>query len=204
MTKIKLCGISSLADIEAVNSLNVDFIGFVFAKKSKRFVSPENADKLKKNLSEKIRAVGVFVNEPLENVAKLLDDGVIDIAQLHGSEDEEYINKLRGLTNKPIIKAFRIDDTSDMSYIECCSADYVLLDSGAGSGETFEWDIIKNIKRPFFLAGGLNAENVENAIKDIHPFAVDVSSGIESNGLKDYTKMANFVAAVRREKNDDK
>ena len=204
MTKIKLCGISSLADIEAVNSLNVDFIGFVFAKKSKRFVSPENADKLKKNLSEKIRAVGVFVNEPLENVAKLLEDGTIDIAQLHGSEDEEYINKLRGLTNKSIIKAFRVDDTSDMAYIECCSADYVLLDSGAGSGESFEWDKIKNIKRPFFLAGGLNAENVETAINDIHPFAVDVSSGIESNGLKDYTKMANFVAAVRREKNDDK
>ena len=198
MTKIKLCGITRLCDIEAVNELKPEYIGFVFAKKSKRYVAPEVAEQLKRKLSNKIQAVGVFVDESVQQVAKLLREHVIDIAQLHGSEDDDYIRTLRELTNKPIIKAFRIQEESELDAIEACSADYVLLDSGAGCGETFEWRLIKNIKRPFFLAGGLDASNANRAVHEIHPYAVDVSSGIETNGFKDKEKMRTFVTAVRK------
>ena len=198
MTKIKLCGITRLCDIEAVNELKPEYIGFVFAKKSKRYVAPEVAEQLRRKLSHEIQAVGVFVDESVQQVAKLLREHVIDIAQLHGSEDDDYIRTLRELTNKPIIKAFRINEESDLDAIEACSADYVLLDSGAGCGETFEWRLIKNIKRPFFLAGGLDASNANRAVHEIHPYAVDVSSGIETNGFKDKEKMRIFVTAVRK------
>ena len=198
MTKIKLCGITRLCDIEAVNELKPEYIGFVFAKKSKRYVAPEVAEQLRRKLSHEIQAVGVFVDESVQQVAKLLREHVIDIAQLHGSEDDDYIRTLRELTNQPIIKAFRIKEESDLDAIEACSADYVLLDSGAGCGETFEWRLIKNIKRPFFLAGGLDASNANRAVHEIHPYAVDVSSGIETNGFKDKEKMRIFVTAVRK------
>ena len=198
MTKIKLCGITRLCDIEVANELKPEYIGFVFAKKSKRYVAPEVAEQLKRKLSNKIQAVGVFVDESVQQVAKLLREHVIDIAQLHGSEDDDYIRTLRELTNKPIIKAFRINEESDLDAIEACSADYVLLDSGAGCGEIFEWSLIKNIKRPFFLAGGLDASNANRAVHEIHPYAVDVSSGIETNGFKDKEKMRTFVTAVRK------
>lgn len=198
MTKIKLCGITRLCDIEAVNELKPEYIGFVFAKKSKRYVAPEVAERLRRKLSHEIQAVGVFVDESVQQVAKLLREHVIDIAQLHGSEDDDYIRTLRELTSQPIIKAFRIQEESDLDEIEACSADYVLLDSGAGCGETFEWRLIKNIKRPFFLAGGLDASNANRAVHEIHPYAVDVSSGIETNGFKDKEKMRTFVTAVRK------
>lgn len=198
MTKIKLCGLTRPEDIDAANELRPDFVGFVFAQKSKRYIAPEIAAELKKKLLKSIQAVGVFVDEPIEAVAKLLREGIIDAAQLHGSEDDTYIRKLKQLTGKSVIKAFRIDDATEVSDIENCIADDVLLDSGAGSGETFEWDFVKSVKRPFFLAGGLDPHNVEAAVKEIHPFAVDVSSGIETDGFKDDRKMAEFVAAVRR------
>ena len=204
MTKIKLCGLTRLSDIEEANKLGIDYIGFVFSKKSKRYVNHQTAKEMKNALSHKTQAVGVFVDEPVENVAALLKDGIIDVAQLHGSEDDDYIINLKKHTNRPIIKAFRIENTCDFAYIEKCKADYVLLDSGAGSGETFNWDICRRVKRPFFLAGGLNVGNVEIAIRDIQPFAVDVSSGIETDGVKDYRKMTAFVDAVRKEKNYDK
>lgn len=199
MTKIKLCGITRLCDIEVANELKPEYIGFVFAKKSKRYVAPEVAEQLKRKLSNKIQAVGVFVDESVQQVAKLLREHVIDLAQLHGSEDDDYIRMLRELTNQPIIKAFRINEESDLDAIEACSADYVLLDSGAGCGEIFEWSLIKNIKRPFFLAGGLHTDNVKTAVQEIHPFAVDVSSGIETNGFKDEEKIRAFVTAVRKQ-----
>ena len=199
MTKIKLCGITRLCDIEVANELKPEYIGFVFAKKSKRYVAPEVAEQLKRKLSHEIQAVGVFVDESVQQVAKLLREHVIDLAQLHGSEDDDYIRMLRELTNQPIIKAFRINEESDLDAIEACSADYVLLDSGAGCGEIFEWSLIKNIKRPFFLAGGLHTDNVKTAVQEIHPFAVDVSSGIETNGFKDEEKIRAFVTAVRKQ-----
>ena len=199
MTKIKLCGLTREEDIEAVNSLQPEYIGLVFAKKSKRYIDPEQAAILKSRLSGNIHTVGVFVNEPVEDVAQLLKSGIIDMAQLHGREDGVYMEKLKALADRPVIKAFRIDWGSRISDIESCPADFVLLDSGAGSGETFEWNLIKTIKRPFFLAGGLDENNVREAIRELHPYAVDVSSGIETNAVKDKEKMAAFVAAVRKE-----
>lgn len=203
MTKIKFCGLSRTCDIEAVNELKPEYIGFVFAKKSKRFVSPSDAKKLKSLLIPDIKAVGVFVNESPQTVADILNQEIIDIAQLHGSEDESYIQELRRLTEKPVIKAFRIENTDNLQQLENSSADYVLLDSGAGTGTVFDWDIIKHIKRPYFLAGGLSVDNAENAVNTLHPYAVDVSSGIETDGVKDKFKMAAFAAAVRKEKNND-
>lgn len=203
MTKIKFCGLSRTCDIEAVNELKPEYIGFVFAEKSKRFVSPSDAKKLKNLLIPDIKAVGVFVNESPQTVADILNQEIIDIAQLHGSEDESYIQELRRLTEKPVIKAFCIENTDNLQQIESSSADYVLLDSGAGTGTVFDWDIIKHIKRPYFLAGGLSADNAENAVNTLHPYAVDVSSGIEKDGVKDKFKMAAFAAAVRKEKNND-
>ena len=199
MTKIKMCGLSRLCDIDAANELKPEYVGFVFAKKSRRYLAPEQAAKLKKMLARDIRAVGVFVDEKPEIVAGLLDNGTIDIAQLHGAESEQYIKKLRQLTDKPLIRAFRIQSAADIDDADNSSADYVLLDSGAGTGSVFDWGLIRNIRRSYFLAGGLAPDNVGNAVNNLHPFAVDVSSGIETDGVKDKLKMAAFVAAVRKE-----
>ena len=199
MTRIKLCGLSRLCDIEAANELKPQYIGFVFAPKSKRYVTPEKAEELKSFLDPEIQAVGVFVNEEPETVANLLNSNIIDLAQLHGNEDEKYMKQLRSLTDKPIIKAFRIESEKDIADVESCTANYVLLDSGAGSGAVFDWQLIKDIKIPYFLAGGLSPDNVGSAVSELNPFAVDVSSGIETDGVKDKTKMAAFVAAVRKE-----
>lgn len=199
MTKIKLCGLSRPCDIEAANRLKPEYIGFVFLPKSKRYVDYEKARELKSLLSPEIKAVGVFVDESPQRAAELLNNGTIDIAQLHGGEDEDYIGLLRNLTDKPIIKAFRIQSENDTLCAEESSADYILLDSGMGTGTVFNWDLIQNIKRPYFLAGGLDCDNVGEAVGRLHPYAVDVSSGIETNGLKDKEKMAAFVAKVRKE-----
>ena len=141
----------------------------------------------------------MFVNEHPQKVANLLKNGIIDIAQLHGDEDEDYVTQLRLLTDKPIIKAFRIKTANDMNTAEQSAADYILLDSGAGTGTVFDWGLAKSIRRPYFLAGGLEVINVADVIQALHPFAVDVSSGIETDGVKDKIKMAAFVAAVRKE-----
>lgn len=198
MIKIKFCGLKRRADIEAANALKPDFIGFVFAKDSRRYISPENAAVLKSRLSSEISAVGVFVNERPEYIASLLDDGLIDLAQLHGDEDEAYISRLKGLTGKPVIKAFRISSASEAVKVSASSADMILLDSGTGSGRTFNWQLIKELRRPYFLAGGLDPVNAGDAVRLLNPWAVDVSSGIETDGLKDIKKMAAFAAAVRK------
>ncbi len=199
MTKIKLCGLSRSCDIKAANELNPDYIGFVFVPKSKRYVSPDKVVELKRLLAPEIQAVGVFVNEHPQDVAKLLKKGIIDIAQLHGDEDEDYIAQLRLFTEKPIIKAFHIKTANDIKAAEQSLADYILLDSGAGTGTVFDWKLIQNIKRQYFLAGGLSPDNVGNAVNMLRPYAVDVSSGIEKDGRKDKSKMAAFIAAVRKE-----
>lgn len=191
MTKIKFCGMRTLDDIYAANEIFPEYVGFVFAPKSKRYVTPETAEKLRGALSKKILAVGVFVNENFQTVGELLNAGIIDAAQLHGDETDDYIKNLRGVTNKPIIKAFRFDK------LEETSADFVLIDAGAGDGKTFDWRLLKNFRREYFLAGGLNTDNVSDAIKLLHPFAVDVSSGIETDGRKDFQKMQAFAAAIR-------
>lgn len=198
MTHIKLCGLSRVCDIEAANKLKPEYIGFVFSEKSKRYVSPQAARALKRSLAKDIKAAGVFVNATHEYILELIKNGVIDVIQLHGDEDENYIKTLRELTDKPIIKAFRIKDDDTIKEAQESTADYILLDSGAGTGTVFDWSIIQNIKRPYFLAGGLDHLNIENAIIELRPYAVDVSSGIETDGFKDKEKMASFVDAVRK------
>ena len=197
MTKIKLCGLSRFEDIETANEIKPDYIGFVFFEKSIRNVSFEKAADLKKKLDSAIKAVGVFVDEDIYTVANLLKEGTVDIAQLHGSEDEEYISKLRELTGKPVIKAFRIKSAEDAAFVNESGADYVLLDSGAGDGKLLDRSLLREIKRPYFLAGGLDPENVKDALKEIDPFAVDVSSGIETDKKKDPEKMRAFMQAVK-------
>lgn len=199
MTKIKICGLSRRCDIEAANQIKPDYVGFVFAPESRRFVSPDTAYNLKQFLFPGIQAVGVFVNATPETVAKMLNSGIIDIAQLHGGESEADIRYLKEKTGKPIWKAFQIGGKHSLAGAEKSSADLVLLDSGGGSGKTFDWAIIRDVTRPYILAGGLDAENVFSAVTMLHPYAVDVSSGVETNGMKDKIKMAAFAAAVRKE-----
>ncbi len=200
-TKIKFCGLSRNCDIETANVLSPDYVGFVFAKNSRRCVSFARAKELKALLAPGILTVGVFVNEDPRTVAAFLEAGVIDAAQLHGDEDTDYIRGLKSLTKAPLIKAFGLRSIHDLPAVERCPADLVLLDSpGGGTGRLFDWQLLENIQRPYFLAGGLSAENVGEAIARLRPFGVDVSSGIETGGYKDREKMTAFAAAVREEK----
>ncbi|MBD5457420.1 MAG: phosphoribosylanthranilate isomerase [Lachnospiraceae bacterium] len=199
MTKIKLCGLSRPCDIEAANELMPEYIGFVFAPKSRRYVSPEQAAALKEQLNPAIKAVGVFVNEAPETIATYLKDEIIDIAQLHGKESETYIQQLRSLTGKPLIQAFRIDTEQNIETANASSADYILLDSGeGGTGTAFDWHLLRQINRPYFLAGGLTPHNIEDTVRTLTPYVVDVSSGIETDGYKDRNKMTAFVNNVRK------
>ena len=208
--KIKICGLRRKEDIEAVNEIKPDLIGFVFVKGRKRYVSFEKARILKADLSRDIKAVGVFINEDVETVAKLVNDKTIDIAQLHGDEDNDYIDRLRELTGESgndrapesiqLIRAFQIRSKEDIIKAEGSHADMILLDSGTGSGEVFDWQLLKDVKRPFFLAGGLDITNIEKALNEIEPYGVDVSSGVETEGFKDRIKMTDFVGAVRKER----
>lgn len=199
MTKIKMCGLSRTEDIEAANAIKPDYIGFVFAEISKRRVSALEASKLKSKLDPEIKAVGVFLDDKLDFVASMLNLGIVDVVQLHGSEDEEYIEKVRKITNKPIIKAFIIRSKEDVERAEKSTADYILLDGGKGEGKVFDWSLLKDIKRPYFLAGGLNPVNASDAVKALKPYAVDVSTGIETDCVKDKEKMTAFADAVRKE-----
>lgn len=199
MTKIKFCGLTRPCDIEAANAIKPDYIGFVFAPNSKRRVSYKQAVDLKNLLSKDIKAVGVFLNEDIEPVISLLNLGIIDAAQLHGNESADYIARIQKETGKPVIKAFQIHSEQDVSAAEETIADYIILDAGTGEGKTFDWNLIDNFKKPYFLAGGLNPDNVAGAMRLLHPYALDVSTGIETDGLKDKQKMAAFAAAVRKE-----
>lgn len=200
-TKIKFCGLSRNCDIETANALSPDYVGFVFVKNSRRCVSFAQAKELKALLAPGILTVGVFVNEDPRTVAAFLEAGVIDAAQIHGDEDTDYIRGLKSLTKAPLIKAFGLRSIHDLPAVERCPADLVLLDSpGGGTGRLFDWQLLENIQRPYFLAGGLSAENVGEAIARLRPFGVDVSSGIETGGYKDREKMTAFAAAVREEK----
>ena len=198
-TRIKMCGLRRPEDIEAVNELKPEYIGFVFFPGSKRYVTPETAKTLRAGLDPEIKAVGVFVDEDPETVARLLEEDVFDIAQLHGHEDETYLAALRQKTNKPLIRAFRIRCAEDAQRAQDSTAEQILLDAGAGDGKTFDWNWLKDVKRPYFLAGGLNPENAGEAVRELKPYAVDVSSGIEIEGYKDINKMRAFVRAVRKE-----
>lgn len=201
-TKIKLCGMFRHQDIEYANKLLPDYVGFVLNfPKSHRSINREEAIKLKEKLSPKIKAVGVFVDEKAEVCAEFANSGIIELIQLHGNENADYTKKIKTLTNAPIIKAVKVDSEKDIKQAQSIGADYLLLDGGTGSGKCFDHALLENVKitRPFFLAGGLTSDNVRTAIKKIDPFAVDVSSALETDGFKDYNKMAAFVNAVRKE-----
>ncbi len=199
MVKIKICGLRRLEDIEIVNKYEPEYIGFVFAD-SKRKVSHETAAQLKNNLSSNIISVGVFVDASEDEILKLYDDGIIEIAQLHGSESEDYINSLKENTNDKlkIIKAIEMSENEDLSKYYDSAADYLLLDSGKGSGKTFDWRLIrKDLKKEFFLAGGINLDNAKEAIEKFDPYAIDLSSSLETDGYKDENKIKEIMEVIR-------
>lgn len=204
MVKIKICGLKTMEDIRMVNRQKPDFAGFVFAG-SKRRITPEQAAEMKKELLPEIRSVGVFVNEDPERIAGLAEGGVLDYIQLHGDEDGEEIRWIKDRTGKPVIKAVRVRSREDILQAEKLPCEYLLLDTYkageyGGSGERFCWEMIPELEKPFFLAGGLNAENIAEALKTCRPWAVDVSSSVETDGRKDEEKVRRFMRAVRLEK----
>ena len=198
MTKIKICGLKRICDIESVNIAKPDYIGFIFAE-SKRKVTPEQAKELRLKLSPDIIPVGVFVNEKLDAIASIVKSGIIDIVQLHGDETEAYITEIKALTGKPVIKAVSVLKAGDVQRFADTQADYLLLDNkSGGTGQTFDWNHIGEINKPFFLAGGLDIDNVNQAIIKTNPFAVDISSGVEVDGLKQKEKIISIVRNVKQ------
>lgn len=196
MTKIKMCGLRREADIEYANAVKPDYIGYVFAKKSRRYISPEKAAELTKKLDNDIIPVGVFVDETIENVIASVRCGAVKMVQLHGSESEDYTAELQRM-GIPVIRAFQVRSEADIEAAFSSCADHILLDSGQGSGLTFDWSVIGEAGRPYFLAGGITAENAAEAVKRLRPFAVDASSCLETDGFKDLSKMKAFALAVR-------
>ena len=201
MSRVKICGLKSVEEIRMVNDLLPDYVGFVFAK-SKRQISFSQAIAMKQNLSAKIKSVGVFVNAPKEEVLQAASLGIVDLLQLHGDEDWEYVQQIKAETGLPVIKAIRVRNREDILRGEELPCDYLLLDTyraGAygGCGEVFDWKLIPMLKKPFFLAGGLNGENVQKAVSRCCPFAVDVSSAVEEQGRKSEEKVRKFLKKVR-------
>lgn len=208
MAKIKICGLRREEDIAYVNECKPDYIGFVFAK-SRRRVTKEQARKLRKLLSLDITPVGVFVNEEPERIAELVQEGIIDMIQLHGDEDEGYVERLRKFVKSaPIIKAVRVAGKEDIAkcFHTLTWADFLLFDTFSqkeygGTGECFDWNLLKELKggmeKPFFLAGGINSENVREALSLSNAFGVDVSSAVETDGVKDREKIHSMVKALR-------
>lgn len=197
-TRIKICGLRRQEDILAVNRARPDFCGFIVEfPKSFRSVSAQEVRELTKGLTEGILPVGVFVNAPPELPVRLLEEGSIAMVQLHGQEDETYLQALRSYTEKPVIQAFSIRSEADIERALVSTADYILLDQGSGgTGKTFDWSLIPSVSRPFFLAGGLGLENLQTAIRQVHPWAVDLSSGLETEKKKDADKIQKAVELV--------
>lgn len=198
--KLKFCGLTREADIRAANETRPDYIGFVFAE-SRRRVTDEQAARLRALLSPGIQAVGVFVNDDPTHIALLANRGVIDLIQLHGSESAAYIQRLRTMTAAPIICALRVGKQTDIKRAESNLVDFLLLDTYTkdaygGSGRTFDWSLIGEVGKPYFLAGGLNESNIIRAMRT-GAYALDLSSGIETDGVKDAEKMRRVAALVK-------
>lgn len=200
MTKIKICGLRRPEDIAYVNEAKPDFAGFIIdVPKSRRNVPREKVRELTALLSPEILPVGVFINAPMETILSLVTDGTLKAVQLHGQESQSYLEELKKQVAVPLIRAFSIRSPEDLTEAEKSPADFVLLDNGAGgTGETFDWSLLSSFDRPFFLAGGLRLENIAEAVSRFHPYALDLSSGVETDGYKDKEKIIAAVAAVRR------
>jgi phosphoribosylanthranilate isomerase len=199
VVKVKICGLKREEDILYVNKLKPDYVGFVFAK-SKRQVDKYRAKELIKNLDKGIKKVGVFLNAPANEVMQIAEYCGLDVLQFHGDEDPMYCSSF----NKEVWKGFRIRDRDSLSELESYDTDGFLLDTFkkgiyGGTGEVFNWDIVADISKNRFviLAGGLHWENVKAAIKTVDPMVVDVSSGVETDGYKDFEKIKKFIGNVR-------
>lgn len=199
--KIKICGLRRQEDISYVNRALPDFAGFIINfPKSHRSCSTDEVRALREKLDERILPVGVFVDENPRIVAGLLNEGTIALAQLHGSETPEMIRWLQKETNRPVIKVFKIRTGEDIEEALQSPADYILLDQGYGGGQTFDWDLVPRIERPWFLAGGLNSENMREAIQQLRPWAVDLSSSVEIDKKKDEQLILQAVRVAHKEK----
>lgn len=196
-TKIKLCGMFRPEDIAFVNEVKPDFAGFILAEGFRRRIAREQAVRFRQMMNREIPAVGVFVNNSCEEVISYLEDGIVQMAQLHGKETEEDIQYIRAVTGKPVMKAVKVTGRYDVEAWLDSEADYLLFDGGTGSGIAFDWSVLDEVPRDFFLAGGLNAGNLVSAIEKVRPFAVDLSSGVETDGMKDLEKMREVVRLVR-------
>ncbi len=209
MSKIKVCGIRRIEDIEYVNNSRPDYVGFVFAE-SKRRVSVETVITLGSKLGRGIKKVGIFVNEAAESVMDTAKRCSLDVVQLHGSETPEYVENLQRMIKKDlklnveVWKAIRVKDIRSIEQMECFKADAFVLDAFSegiygGTGKAFDWGIAIEAKKhgKVFLAGGLNLQNVQEAVKAVKPYGVDVSSGVETDGFKDRQKVREFILKVR-------
>lgn len=199
MTKIKVCGLFRPCDVGFVNEARPDWCGFIVGfPKSHRSVTPDRLRALREGLDGGITPVGVFVDQPADVVAALLNDGSISIAQLHGGEDEGYIAALRALApGHEIWKAFQVRSAEDIRAAEASSADLVLLDGGQGAGRAFDWSLLAGVTRPYLLAGGLTPDNIPRAVQALRPYGLDLSSGVETDKVKDRGKILSAVAAAR-------
>lgn len=201
--KVKICGLKRVEDVAYVNKYLPDFVGFVFAGEKRR-IDKDQAKFLRDKLDPLIQVVGVFVNEPLEHLQQLIEEHIIDIVQLHGDEEEEYINQVKQL-KVPVIRAYRVKDRKDVLMAQNCVADFILFDTFieneyGGSGKTFAHELLSQNQRECFLAGGITPENLEQIIKQVTPYAIDISSGVETNGVKDEEKIRKVVEIVRAAK----
>lgn len=204
--KIKICGLTRECDVDYVNEAGPEYIGFVFAD-SRRRIDEAGAAHLKSRVKSGIAAAGVFVNAPAEQIIRLMHNGTIDIVQLHGQEPPAYVEEIKRRINGPVIKAVRIGEEEYPSsffeeYAEA-GADYFLFDSGTtgggygGTGVVFDWNRIPRTPLPYFLAGGLHAENIGEAVSYAAPYAVDISSGVEKDGVKDRDKILEIIRRIR-------
>lgn len=192
MAKIKICGLRRAIDIDYVNELKPDYVGFILSDGFKRSISIETAKMLKAKLDNKIKAVGVFVNDDIEKINNTVNQGIIDLVQLHGNETADYCKKI----NAPVIKYFKPDMFEQIGEYD---TDYLLFDSGTGTGKAFDWSKIPTTDKPFFLAGGIGCDNIKAAIENVNPFCIDLSSSVETDGYKSYDKIKKIMEIMKNE-----
>lgn len=197
MSKIKICGLFRPEDVEYVNQTEPDYVGFIVnVPKSHRNLSIDQVNKLTQHLKKNILKVGVFVDEPLDNLVEI--EKSFDILQLHGKEDEIYLEKLRKLLpKKEIWKAFSVKTEDEVEKALQFPGDKILLDYGKGDGISFDWSILENVQKPFILAGGITPENVGQAVARFQPEIIDVSSGVETEKRKDLQKIKKMIKEIR-------